>query len=185
LALRTLYGKTCDTDALSPIFPAPASSLRMVFQDFDPNSMHNHKLPSGLTSLIESGVWPTEIPNMQERRPLLGKKAAHALSADDDRIVLMAPPFHTIADEVRGGNYFWTSGLTNVGEIDYENALIIADFGLGSDSPIILYFGNSQCPSVKYLRWTGNGDNIRHEWIETHTSFDDFVVAVGLDQIQR
>jgi hypothetical protein len=36
-----------------------------------------------------------------------------------------------------------------------------------------------------YLRWTGNGENIQHKWIETHASFDDFAVAVGLDQIQR
>jgi hypothetical protein len=147
--------------------------------------MHDHILPVGLTALIESGVWPTDNLNMQELKPLLGKKAAQALSAEDDRIVLMSPPFHTIADEVRGGNDFWTCDITNVGEIYYENALIIADFGIGSDSPIILYYGNPECPSVMYLRWTGNGENIQHKWIETHASFDDFAVAVGLDQIQR
>ena len=147
--------------------------------------LHNHEIPVGLTTLVESGVWPNETPNMQELKPLLEKKAAQTLSPDDDRIVLMTTPFHTIADEVRGGNKFWTSGVTNVGEIDYEDAVIIADFGLGSDSPVILYYGKSDCPTVMYLRWSGNGEDIRHDWVETHSTFDDFAKAVGLDQLRR
>lgn len=141
------------------------------------------KLPASLCKLIESGVWPIDSTNSQELEPLLGKEAAQKLSAQDDRIVLMAPPFHTIADEVQGGNDFWTSGLTNADEIDYEKAVILADFGLGSDSPIILYYRTPSNPSVMYLRWIGNGENIRHQWIETHASFNDFARDVGLDQM--
>lgn len=146
--------------------------------------MDNLRLPDNLTHLIATGVWPTETPNMQELHPLLGKHAAQVLSPDDDRIVLMVPPFHTIAVEVKGGNDFWTNDLTNVGEIDYEKALIIADFGLGSDSPIILYYRNTASPSVMYLRWSCDGENIQHEWIETHSTFDDFAKAVGLNLIK-
>lgn len=142
--------------------------------------MSRYQLPAELTALIESGIWPTVSSNRQELEPLLGKAAACQLSPDDERIVLMVPPFHTIADEVRGGNNLWTSGLTNTGEIDYEKALIIADFGLGSDSPIILYYEVSEKPSVMYLRWTGNGEDIRHDWVKTHHSFADFATAIGL-----
>jgi hypothetical protein len=145
--------------------------------------MHNHEIPAGLSNLIKSGVWPDESSNLQEFNPLLGEQAAHALSPDDDRIVLMPPPFHTIADEVRGGNDFWRSGVTNPDEIDHERAVIIADFGLGSDSPIILYYHTADSPSVMYLRWIGDGEHIRHQWVETHASFDDFAAAVGLDQM--
>src|SRR3954471_5282000 len=91
---------------------------------------HVHRLPSMLCNLIDSGIWPTDNTNRQELKPLLGKEAAQKLSAEDDRIILMAPPFHTIADEVRGGNHFWTIGVTNADEIENDKALIIADFGL-------------------------------------------------------
>ena len=67
--------------------------------------------------------------------------------------------------------------------IDYDKALIIADFGLGSDSPIILYYDSLDSPTVMYLRWSGNGQHIRHQWVETHATFDDFASAVGLDQM--
>ena len=113
--------------------------------------------------------------------PLLGEEAAQKLSPEDDRIILMPPPFHTIADEVEDVNDFWTTGVTNPSEIDYSKALIIADFGLGSDSSIVLYYGATAAPSVLYLKWEGSGNAIRHKWVETHSSFDDFVDATGLD----
>ena len=96
------------------------------------------KLPPLLNQLIESGVWPPANSITLEFHPCLGKEAARQLSPDDDRIVLMTPPFHTIADELRQGNSFWKTGVSNPTEIDYDKALVIADFGLGSDSPIIL-----------------------------------------------
>jgi hypothetical protein len=120
---------------------------------------------------------------LQELKPILGKDAAPKLSSHDDRIVLMPPPFHTIGDEVRGGNHFWKTGVTDPKEIDYDKALIIADFGMGSDSPIVLYYEPKDSARVMYLRWIGNGQDIRHEWVETHRSFDDFAVAVGLSKM--
>jgi hypothetical protein len=149
--------------------------------------VHGLQIPEALCRLIESGVWPNaETPwqeiNQQEIHPILGAEAAHALSPDDDCIVMMKPPFHTIADEVAGGNKYWVSGVTNANEIDYAKAVIIADFGLGSDSPIILYYRNMNSPVVMYLRWSGNGNNIQHQWIQTHNSFEEFAVAVGLEK---
>ena len=144
--------------------------------------VQNLKLPVRLGKLTESGTWPTGISHSQELKPILGKEAASKLSADDDYIVLKAPPFHTIADEVRKGSDFWTHGVTNADEIDYEKAVIIADFGIGSDSAIILYYRILNSPSIMYLRWIGNGKDVRHQWIETHASFDDFVEDIGLYQ---
>ena len=131
-----------------------------------PMTRKAYPLPSLLTEMIESGVWPTVNPNLQELKPILGKDAAHELSSEDDRIVLMPPPFRTIGDDVRGGNRFWKTGVTNPKQIDYDRALIIADFGMGSDSPIVLYHHPQDAPRVMYLRWMGNGQDIRHEWVE-------------------
>ena len=56
----------------------------------------------------------------------------------------------------------------------------IADFGIGSDSPIILYYQEPE-PCVMYLRWSGDGATlVKHTWIRTHPSFAAFAQAVGL-----
>ena len=93
----------------------------------------------------------------------------------------MHPPFHTIQDEVADGNDFWTTGLSNAGEIDYRKALIIADFGPGSDSPIILYY-RAQAPVVIYLKWIIIDGIVQHSWVQTHASFDAFATDVGLTE---
>ena len=93
----------------------------------------------------------------------------------------MNPPFHTIADEVNHGNTFWVRDLTNYGEIDYSKAVIIADFGIGTDSPIILYYDDdSESPRVMYLKWSGSGSDICHSWVCTHSSFEEFANDTGL-----
>lgn len=92
----------------------------------------------------------------------------------------MPPPFRTIGEGIAAGNGFWES-LTNAGQINNDRALIIADFGLGSDSPIILYFGEALEPSVMYLQWCQDDEGtITHRWIETHSTFSAFALHVGL-----
>lgn len=138
------------------------------------------QLPASLQKLIDSPAWPVGI-GMQEITPILGASAARKLSSIDDHIILMPPPFHTIADEVNDGNTFWTDFLTNVGEIDYTKALIIADFGMGTDSPIILYYDTPE-PSVMYLHWSGGGNvPVQHKWVRTHRSFDEFAIDIKLE----
>jgi len=147
-----------------------------------PLAEHHFALPKRLTELLDTGVWPVSAKFGTAHRSgfRLGSESARAISTDDDQIALMLPPFHTIADEVHDGNRFWTEHLSNVGEIDYRKALIIADFGPGSDSVIVLYYGHEAVPSVKYLKWSGNGQDIVHQWVRTHPSFDQFAAAVGL-----
>jgi hypothetical protein len=63
-------------------------------------------------------------------------------------------------------------------QIDPEKALIIGDFGLGSDSPIILDFArNASNPPVLRLRW---GPDQRNEWVQGARDFDEFAEMLGL-----
>jgi len=128
--------------------------------------------PSLLGDLIAESTWT----GMKD----LGKVAARRVSPDDDQLVLMIPPFHTIAIEIARGNSWWRDGLTNVGEIVYENALIIADFGPGSDSPVILYYEQMGEPVVMYLKWSVADGKVSHSWCQSHRSFDDFARDGGL-----
>lgn len=142
-------------------------------------NVHGLPLPPRLIALIRAGKW-TRTGAPAGAMVDLGEESARRISEQDDKLILMPPPFHTIADEIAGGNDWWESGLSNVGEIDYSKAVIVADFGIGSDSPIILYYGTSTEPSVMYLKWTGNGSEIQHSWVQTHPSFDKFAEAVRL-----
>jgi hypothetical protein len=90
------------------------------------------------------------------------------------------PPFRTIADDVAAGNSWWVTALTNVGEVDYSKALIIADFGMGSDSPIVLYYESPDHPVVKYLHWEWRNHRPAHSWKQTHSSFSDFARDINL-----
>ncbi len=141
-------------------------------------------LPTGLVRLIESGYWPAMEKSSQHPAVVLGEDAARALSPNDSEIALMPAPFHTIADEVSGGNSFWIHGVSNRTQINYSLATIIADFGHGSDSPIILYYAKLDSPSVMYLRWDGNGTEVCHEWVETHRTFDEFAQAIGIAALE-
>jgi hypothetical protein len=142
------------------------------------------RIPDLLNKLISEGVWPNEKWSTaqfhrQEIDPIIGKEGTQKVSPDNDKIILMPSPFHTIADEVNPSNLFWVH-LTNYGEIDYSKAVIIADFGLGSDSPIILYYDDSESAKVMYLKWSFSGSGIQHSWVCTHSSFEEFANDTGL-----
>ena len=147
--------------------------------------MQRFKIPDLLNKLIVDGVWSNENWStaqftQQETIPIIGREGTQKESPDDEKIVLMCPPFHTIANEVDHGNDFWVRYLTNYGEIDYSKAVIIAHFGLGSDSSIILYYDNIEAPKIMYLKWSINGSDIHHSWICTHLSFEKFADDTGL-----
>ena len=92
----------------------------------------------------------------------------------------MRPQSHTIADEVAAGNEFRHRDLSNVGEIDYDKALIIADYAAGLGSPIILYCDPNPSPVVMYLKWCIEGRAAPPSWCQPHEWLDEFAAAMGL-----
>lgn len=122
-------------------------------------------LPIGLTRLIEAGVWPSsDGPSItvQEFNPLVPADRVRRFAEEESLICLQPPPFTTIAQHQAGdgaGDFWERFGA--VDQIVPEKALIIGDFGLGSDSPIILDFArNPSNPPVLRLRW-GPGYKVR------------------------
>lgn len=147
------------------------------------------EIPNSLCESIKDGKWPDEnslsgsFYQQEFKNPII-KKEALIHFPDFDKyfttIILYRPPFHTISDDIRDGNDSWNEWLTNVGQIDYEKAVIIADFGYGSDSVIILYYGNTDSPSIMYLKYFIEDRNVKHNWIKTHNSFDEFASDIGM-----
>jgi hypothetical protein len=139
-------------------------------------------LPAGLTRLLATGIWPSAHgPSMtaQQLNPAIPADRVRRFAEEESLICLEPPPFPTIAQErlAGGAGGFWER-FGALDQIDPEKALIIGDFGLGSDSPIILDFArNASNPPVLRLRW---GPDQRNEWVQGARDFDEFAEMLGL-----
>src|SRR5437762_1599069 len=130
-------------------------------------------LPESLARLLATGVWPSiDGPSMtaQQLNPSIPADRVRRFAAEESLICLQPPPFSTIAQEwaAGGSGDFWER-FGALDQIEPEKALIIADFGLGSDSPVILDFArNASNPPVFRLRW---GPDRRNEWVQGARDF--------------
>jgi hypothetical protein len=142
-------------------------------------------LPRGLIRLLESGVWASANgPTMtaQQLKPTIPAALVRKFAAEESLICLQPPPFPTIAQEraAGGAGDFWER-FGALEQIDPQRALIIGDFGLGSDSPIILDFGrDASNPPVLRLKWGPRGQG--NEWVQGAQDFDKFAEMLGLTE---
>lgn len=140
------------------------------------------KLPIELQDLLRKGRWPRNDgeARAQNTRPLVpGSRVAAATDGDEGResnLYLDPPPFAT-AETCADHNAWWRSEEAAPEGIDLRLALVIGDFGLGSDAPIILdYREHRGCPSVLRLKWAQEGNR----WVEMAPSFADFARVLKL-----
>jgi len=142
-------------------------------------------LPAGLTRLIAERVWPSAAgPSMieQQLRATIPADRVRRFAAEESVICLEPPPFATLA-QVRaagGAGNFWER-FGALDQIEPERVIVIADFGLGSDSVVILdYARNKSNPPVFRLRWGPSGES--NEWVQGARDFDEFADMLGLAQ---
>lgn len=140
-------------------------------------------LPAGLTRLIAAGVWPSATgPSMNEQQlhPTIPADRVQRFAAEETLICLQPPPFPTIAGlrAAGGAGDFWER-FGALEQIDPERALVIGDFGLGSDSPVILDFAQDAInPPVLRLRWRERGQG--NEWVQGARDIDELAEMLGL-----
>jgi hypothetical protein len=118
----------------------------------------------------------------QQTKPLVPAERVQRFAPGETLVCLAPPPFRTIAAEraAGGSGDFWQR-FGALHQIEPEKAIVIGDFGLGSDSPIILdYSRNAADPRVLRLRWSGNGPETNTEWVEGARNFDHFAELLGL-----
>lgn len=141
------------------------------------------KLPALLKALLAAGHWPRtrEEANRQNLQPLIPAERVRLFAAEENEIHLSAPPFHTVADEDNGGSKRFWQEYGALEQIAPERSLIIGDFGLGSDSPIILDYREGSNPPVLRLRWLElEPGQVRTDWVKGAMSFDEFAEMLGL-----
>jgi len=141
----------------------------------------NLTLPVRLVALIEAGVWPRTLDetNRQNCHPLASTDLVRRLVPAESTIFFWPPPFSTIAKVVAdpGETFYRKYGALQ--QIQPAACIGIGDFGLGSDSPILLdYSRNPTAPRMLWLKWSAHdGPN---EWVEMAATFDEFADRLQL-----
>lgn len=141
-------------------------------------------LPNRLCELIETGRWPrTHQEELHQNiHPLVSTERIRSFAPDQDRIYFVKPPFSTVAERMAAHvahGEFW-SRFGALEQINTDQSIFLGDFGLGSDSPILLdYRKDSLRPAVIRLKWN-YGEGKRNEWLVCADCFDTFSDMLGL-----
>jgi len=146
-------------------------------------------VPHRLVTLINRGLWPkTEKEALRQNiRSFVPKERIQLFAPEEDRIFLVWPPFRTVSKirsnaERRGGGEekFWSSSAAPEG-LSPALSVFIGDFGLGSDSPILLDYREDRFnPTVIRLQWR-KGLDLPNIWVRCADSFDEFADMLGLE----
>jgi hypothetical protein len=140
-------------------------------------------IPDRLVTLIDRGLWPRTAKEAQRQNTysLVPAERIHLFAPEEDKIYLMAPPFHTVATirQSQGKGKFWDRFAAPEG-ISPELSVDIGDFELGSDSPILLDYREDRLnPIVIRLKWR-KSLGLPNIWVRCADSFDEFADMLGL-----
>jgi hypothetical protein len=136
-------------------------------------------VPRLLEDMLATGRWPRDHSEslLQNLKSRAAPELIQRLAPEESHLYLYPPPFHTVR-ELNKTNAFWTWPQAAPDGIDFDLALEIGDFGLGSDAPILLdYREDNVNPSVIRLRWRAGVPN---EWVVMAPDFQTFVEVLGL-----
>lgn len=139
-------------------------------------------IPPDLASLIDRGRWPQneKEETAQNLKPIIPAARIQEFETNSPGLHLYSPPFVPIRWRVESGEAFWLDPMAAPFEIDHNLAIIIADFGIGFDAPIILDYKNHRTePVVKYLKWS-RVNKLDNHWTTMFDSFSAFAAAIGL-----
>jgi hypothetical protein len=123
------------------------------------------------------GTWPRreEGVRRQNLHPLVPESIVRAMAPGEVALILLAPPFRMLASEASAQPDFWAQHGA-LDELDPRQAVIIADFGLGSDAVVVVDLRTSPAPVLR-LRWGEDGNH----WIVMAPTLEQFRAALPLD----
>ena len=144
------------------------------------------EIPARLGRLLAAGRWPRDgaEETAQNRRPLVPIEHVHRFAPEERDIYLLAPPFKSVGRCLRSGEHFWEWDQAAPAEISFNHAVVIADFGIGSDAPVVLdYRLDPRQPCVLRLRYEyvpGPPPTTVTHWVGVARGFDAFADLLGL-----
>lgn len=143
-------------------------------------------LPQSLRSLIETGAWPLTEEDLVHQNLSGGwvdGETVRRLVRDEGQIYFYPPPFRTIAQQLETAERAFWNEHGDLPRIDPARALLLGDFGIGSESAIALDYRDPGEPPLIRLRWEHSGSGPR--WVPFFPSFADFDRAFSLASRRR
>jgi hypothetical protein len=140
-------------------------------------------IPIRLQRLVESGWWPHDeaAAMKQNLHPLVTETQVRAFASDESTIFFLPPPFHTVSDLLASNERYWTSEMACPAGISFDHCVVIGDFGLGSDAPILLdYRTDALRPSI--LRLCFGETFAQSRWVKAAEDFDAMCEILHIDQ---
>ncbi len=148
-------------------------------------------LPERLVALIDEGLWPHEQPSGLQNCNV-PRDRIKLFAPGEDWLNLFVPPFQTIAQVVEQDTLFcrrwfleecdlglW-SRFAGLDQISSDLAVHIGDFGLGTDTAIVLdYRQGGSNPPVLRLKWVWQEPGV---WTRCADTFDEFADMLGLEE---
>ncbi len=138
------------------------------------------RIPGLIHELIDSGRWPRDhqMAIRQNLKSLAAPEKIAILAPEESTLFLLPPPFLTVGEKSKRNKY-WLHKYAAPHMIDFDLAVDIGDFGLGSDAPILLdYRTDNSNPSVIRLKWSADGT--ANQWVPMADSIQHFVDVLGL-----
>jgi hypothetical protein len=139
-------------------------------------------IPEALVALLDKGCWPSNAreATLQNLRVSIPPAAVTNLAADERSIYLYPPPFGTVAGLWRTDPPGFWEEMGAVHQLDPDKAVVIADFGIGSDAPILLdYRDDPGEPRLVGLKWAEPYPAGNH-WVPIARNFAEFAEALDL-----
>lgn len=133
--------------------------------------------------LVELRMWPgtTDEANKQHINTIIPLANLKEFAPDENSIFFYPPPFTRISNALSNEYEYWKKNGA-LDQIDPNLALIIADFGMGSDTVLTLdYRENITIPTVCRLKWDNENGN---RWLKVADNFATFCRMAGLDNLK-
>ena len=139
---------------------------------------HDFHIPKRIISLDEKGVWPSSRSSIfeQDKSPLTKEYLVKKI-APEEKYICFSPidSFYLLSSEFENNDVMMELGA--IDQIDPNLCLIIGDFGIGSDSYIVLDYSEKKLnPCVKRLVWKDGGNY----WEKISNSVDEFLDVLKL-----
>ncbi len=142
-------------------------------------------LPQEYMALVVAGRWPRT--NQQElaqngEPPLISAARVQLLAPEESRIYLFCHPPRLVAERATGTEReFWNEPFMSPSGIDINLSLLIGDFGLGSDAPILLDY---RCTPPRIVRLLWGATRQQNRWVTMAEDFRTFAGALDLWNVE-
>ena len=117
----------------------------------------------------------------QNLYPLIPEDRVRAFASDESTIHFLPPPFFTVSALLSSNERYWTSEMACPSGISFEHSVVIGDFGLGSDAPIVLdYRTDPTRPGV--IRLCFGETFAESRWVTAALDFDAMCEILHIEQ---